>query len=188
MSLKNGALFFGLIVVGLAGGAGLMFFQKPASPSRQVASDLNAWRPSGVGKHLAPITVEIIQPAALPDRDDQEVELTGLVTLNSATDNDVNFQWALPDGVSVVDGESEDAWSGVKVGQTAVTKISVVGFSKEQHRVISLEAYVQMGDHRLGNSSTLASNNEGSAEARAPKMMRVKQQQEEQEAEKARRH
>lgn len=185
MSLKNWLLSLGLIMLGLAAGAGLMFIQGKHSGARKVASDPTAWRPGGLGKHLAPVVVQILPPE-FPNREDQEVELIGLVTLNSATDSDLYYQWSLPEGVSVVDGITEDAWAHVKVGETLVTKISVLGFSREHRRVISLEASVKMGENRLGNSSSLASSDAGTPEAIAPARMKIKQR-EEQDAEKARR-
>lgn len=154
------------------------------SPRRGVASE--KWRPPAIGKHLAPVTVQISAPA-LPDRDNQEIELVGYVTLNQQIEGDVNYQWSLPAGVTLVDGFLNDGWAHVRDGETIETKISVVGFSKESAKSIALEGFVQIGQNKMGNTTVLASRPEDAMESVAPKMMEIKQQDEESSG-KSRRH
>jgi hypothetical protein len=162
---------------GLLAGYGFMSVTATTSGESQLASLAKApkWQPLELGKHLAPVRVQILPPTVLPDRNDQEVEITGYVTLSQEAQGDVHYQWILPEGTSLVSGMASDSWFNVKPGQTAITKISVTGFSKEDRRVLSLEAFTQIGNNRLGNSAVVSSRPEDSMEYIAPAKMKSRQ-------------
>ena len=162
---------------GLIMGYGFMSLTTMKSADRHTAS-LGVgpkWEPAGLGKHLAPVRVQIQTPAVLLDHDEQEVEITGYVTLSQEAQGDVHYEWLLPEGVSLVDGILSDSWANMHPGQTAVSKISVTGFSKEQRRILSLEASTQIGTNRLGNTAVVSSRPEDSMEYIAPAKMKSRQ-------------
>src|SRR4051812_37999867 len=57
---------------------------------RDVASDLKTQRQ--MGKHLAPVTVQIDTNVRIPQYENQELVLTGYVTLNKQIDGEVRYQ------------------------------------------------------------------------------------------------
>lgn len=165
-------------VVGLAVGYGLMSLSHRSTAQRHVAS----LPMPGLGKHLAPVRVQILAPDVLPDYDEQEVEITGYVTVNQVTPGELEYEWILPEGVELVAGIPSDVWASVRPGQTAVTKISVRGFSKEKRRTLTLESFARIGNVRVGNTAVISSRPEDSMEFIAPEKMKSR---EDFEAEKA---
>lgn len=158
-----------LSLVGLAAGAGVMSLMRPSpSPAafRKIAmADFeNGKSPRFMGKHLSVLQVALQTPEGIPDREDQEVTLVGMVRMNRQIDAEVRYRWELPDGVRVVSGHVEDSWPAVKEGEVAEARLTVTGFSKEDLKLIALHGFIQDGETVVGNSATLTSRPEDSIE------------------------
>lgn len=139
--------------------------RSPASTSK--------WIPQEFNKHLAPTKTVILPLQKTPESGDQEVTLVGHITVNSSIDSDLSYTWALPEGVSVVEGVLSDTLADVQVGQTVELKITVVGFSKERQSQVSLKASALKGKMEMGSSALLSSRPEDSWEAIAPEMQKA---------------
>ncbi|AHZ85834.1 hypothetical protein AB1A81_00890 [Bdellovibrio bacteriovorus] len=145
--------------------------RKPASTAK------STWRPAPVGKHLALFHVELKSEDEIPESGTDEVILVGRVLVNQTLQGDLAYTWSLPEGVSVVDGITSDTLSGVKVGQVVELKLTVVGFSKEKQKAISLAVKALAKEEVLGNSAVIVSRNEDTMEATAPGMKRSAEEQ-----------
>lgn len=162
MLKMSGLMLFGAT----AGAVGMGFYSNDPAINRGTASvAMDSLRPPLVmGKHLSVVQVSLQAPSGIPDREDQEATLVGWIRLNQAVDKDLNFKWDLPPGVHVVSGSVEDTMANMKVGQTAQVNLTVTGFSKEDLKLVSLAAFVQAGETKLGNSAVLTSRPEDSYE------------------------
>lgn len=166
-----------LVVISTLGiiiGAGSMqAYNKLANNSdkkkRHLASEKKVNLPIEMGKHLAVVNVQI-QSDDVPNSENDELTLTGLITLNQPIDSDLYFKWALPEDVTVIAGQQEDSFANVKNGQTVKTKITLTGFSKESLKLVSLHGFVQKGDQQFGNTAIVTSRPEDSMEYIAPDM------------------
>lgn len=138
------------------------FFSGPSS--REIASSAPLKKPLMMGKSLALVQVSVRAPNGIPDHESQEVTLVGWVYLAQNIPQDLQYKWELPEGVSVVDGVAEDSWHGMKEGETAETRITVTGFSKESLKLIALHGYVKDGEAEVGNSAVLTSRPDDSFE------------------------
>jgi hypothetical protein len=132
------------------------------TPERNIASTLKMQRM--MGKHLAPVTVQIDPDARIPDNDEQEMKITGYVTINTAVDGDVNYEWDLPEGVTRVSGDLKGSFTNMKPGETAAVAIYVTGFSKEDLKQIVLISKIKHGGDILGHSALISSRPEDSME------------------------
>ncbi len=153
------------IVAGFSGMA--LVYKKADSKLASINQPIN-WNPPGLGKHLMPVRTQVILPESLPENDSAEVEITGYVTVNQPIDGDLHFDWILPEGVQVIEGQTSDSWQNVLPGQTLATKLYVTGFSKAENRILTLEAYAMVDSKRLGNTATVSSRPEDSMEYIAP--------------------
>lgn len=122
-----------------------------------------------MGKHLAVVNVQI-DSSPIPKFENDEIILTGYITLNQPVDTDLRYRWVLPDGVALVAGETEDSVAQVQNGQTIKTEIAITGFSKESLKLITLHGFVQKGDQQFGNTAIMTSRPEDSMEFIAPGM------------------
>lgn len=175
-SLKKAFTLIAGTLCGLSVGYGFRHFIS-ATPQRLTASqgEASSWNPAEVEKHLAPVRVQILAPQGLPANDEQEVQLDGYVTLNQEASADLEYQWILPPGASLVEGSLSDGWSGVQRGQTAVTRLRLIGFSRAENKIITLEAHSRFGARRIGNTAVMASRPEDTMESIAPAKMRARQ-------------
>ena len=135
-------------------------------PERDIAS-LGTQKPLFLGKHLAVISVAL-QTNEIPESEDSELNILGYIRLNQPADNDVQYKWTLPEGVYLVEGQTEDSLSGMKAGEVAQVKITVRGFSKESLKLISFQSFIQIGDSQFGNSSVISSRPDDSIEVISP--------------------
>jgi hypothetical protein len=168
MSIKNSSAKIGAIAiigitVGVTGSAFLKRSNDRAPSS--ISAQAQAWTPNGLGKHLAPIHVELLKPNIIPDSGDGEVTLVGHIILTQKLDGDLTYHWVLPDGVNVVDGQVEDTLAAVTPGQTVEVKITVSGFNKERQQTVALQGSGNLGDQHFGNSSVIVSRPEDTLES-----------------------
>ena len=141
MSLKNLHLKLGLalIICGLVIDFAIVTLKE--SSSRRIASfaedaplpppKLDLWGHSPYGKMNQNLVVQVEAINGIPDHDDQEIKLVAQVTLNKSVDQELSYRWVLPVGASVVSGEIENSWPGIKPGETATAEIYLTGVSRE---------------------------------------------------------
>lgn len=177
-TLRKMTSYLTLIVGGLIVGFGFMTMTDEKSPARSLAaSDLKQnWQTPMLGKHLAPLRVHINLPEVLPERDDQELIVIGYVNLSQATTGAIQYKWTLPEGAALVEGHLEDQLVGVRPGQTVPIQISLVGFSKEQRKLLSLDAYAFVGKHQMTNGTVVSSRPEDSMEFIAREKMKSREE------------
>lgn len=155
---------------GVGIGAGSMAFfereeMKPLRAERGTASvsPLPSKRQM-LGKHLSVVQVSLQAPEGIADHEGQETVLVGHLRLNQPVQSDLRYRWDIPSGVTVVSGHLEDTVSDVQAGQSVEVRLSVVGFSKDDLKLVTLQGFVQDGDALLGNSAVLTSRPEDSYE------------------------
>lgn len=177
-SLRKLIPYITLMTVSIVGGFGLMIVIDQLSPPRGIASVYHdeRWQTPVLGKHLAPLRVHINLPAILPERDDEELVVTGYVNLSQEASSEIQYKWTLPEGTSIVLGQVSGELNGARPGQTIPIKISLVGFSKEQRKVLVLEAAAQVGKHSMGNSTVVSSRPEDSMEFIAIEKMKSREE------------
>lgn len=160
-------------LIGVSGAA----FMKHSKPARNPAGATKSkWIPQEASKHLATLKVKI-EASEVPKSGDQEVTLTGKITLQQSAQGEVRFQWNLPEGVQVVEGILSDSFPDVKVGQTVVTKLVVSGFNKEDQKLVSLQGSTIASDIQVGASAVVVSKPEETWEAVAPAMQAAAEEQ-----------
>ncbi len=168
-----------IVGTGLCLGAfGTNYFAKNSSrgPASIVTNKSNLWTPAPLGKHLALFKVEIAS-SVIPESDKDETTLTGRILVNQEFSSDLAYAWDLPEEVQVIEGNVSDTLAGVQKGQIVELKLTVVGFSKEKQKLISLQASGKKGAETLGTSAMLASRPEDTWEAVAPNMKKDAEEQ-----------
>ncbi|MCK6596962.1 MAG: hypothetical protein L6Q37_01245 [Bdellovibrionaceae bacterium] len=91
---------------------------------------------SKLGKQLSFVSVQL-EFSELADLNADITEIKGYITLLKSSDNIVNYEWVLPEGV---------------------------GFSKEEKKLISLSAHTRIGNTTFSNVGLLSSRPEDSFE------------------------
>lgn len=165
-------IVFTAAVTGLALGASLYSFSGNSEERTPAAAPQSSWRPLPIGKHLAAFHVELKTDTEIPEDNNAEVSLVARILVNQDLQSDFTYSWSLPEGVSVVEGEVADSLANVKSGQVVELKLTVVGFSKEKQKMISLGVKAQAGNEVLGNSAVIVSRAEDTLEAGAPELRR----------------
>jgi hypothetical protein len=84
-----------------------------------------------------PFTINIVAVNGIPDRDDQELTLRADVIMNANIQADVDWSWHLPPGASIVAGEENETWPGLKAGERAHAEISLLNVSKESMKTVT---------------------------------------------------
>jgi len=163
--------FMTTVSLGFIAGFGLMkFYQNNSSlQSHSWASKSpEKFQPIALGKQKMLTSVKIVSADRKIASADDEVTLTGYVTLNEELDRPLFWEWNLPEGVRLSEGEYKGFEMHPQAGRTYTSTIKVRGFSHEQRQVIALTGYADFEDSRTGNSSTISSNPEASFEYIAP--------------------
>ncbi|UXR65572.1 hypothetical protein EZJ49_04820 [Bdellovibrio bacteriovorus] len=170
--MRKRKIVFTAAFMSLALGASVYSFSGKSEERAPAAAEKSSWRPPPVGKHLATFHVELKSEADIPEDSSDEVTLVARVLVNQDLQSDFSYSWSLPEGVSVVDGEIADSLANVKSGQVVELKLTVVGFSKEKQKMISLGVKAHAGNEVLGNSAVIVSRAEDTLEAGAPELRR----------------
>lgn len=170
--MRSRKIIFSTAFMLVALGASLYSFSGNSEERSPAAATKPAWKPLPIGKHLATFHVELKTENEIPDDGDDEVNLVARILVNQDLQSDFNYSWSLPEGVSVVDGEVADSLPNVKSGQVVELKLTVVGFSKEKQKMISLGVKAQAGNEVFGNSAVIVSRSEDTLESGAPELRR----------------
>ena len=130
--------------------------------ARQPASLEKRWAPPGLGKHLAPIRVHA-ESNGIPESENSEVTLRAAVQAFRNLDESIRFQWTLPEGVLLVEGDEQAELPALKEGEFHYIEIVVKGFSKEKFQTITIEAFGERSD--FGGSAVITSRPEDTMES-----------------------
>lgn len=177
-TLKKVVASLALVVGGLILGFSFMTVTNKKSAARGLAA-LNLkqnWQTPMLGKHLAPLRVHINLPAEIPEYDSQVLTIVGYVNLSQVTNGNIQYKWVLPAGARMVSGQQEGQLVGIRPGQTVPLQISLIGFSKEQRKLLSLDAIAIVGKNQMTNGTVVSSRPEESMEFIAREKMKSREE------------
>ena len=118
---------------------------------------------SKLGKQLSFVSVQL-EFSELADLNSDVTEIKGYITLLKSSDNVVNYEWILPDGVTLIEGDQQQVLNHIPTETPQEVKIKVTGFSKEEKKLISLSAHTKIGNTTFTNVGLLSSRPEDSFE------------------------
>lgn len=116
-----------------------------------------------MGKSLSFVNVQL-ESDSIPENPNDYVEVSGFITLLKSSNNSIRYQWLLPEGVEIVEGEKEGQYDSVAVESPVEVKIKVKGFSKYEKKLLTLSASTQIGDTSFSSVQLISSRPEDSHE------------------------
>ncbi|OYZ23614.1 MAG: hypothetical protein B7Y39_03935 [Bdellovibrio sp. 28-41-41] len=116
-----------------------------------------------MGKSLSFVNVQLEAPD-IADNPNDETEITGYITLLKSSNNIVKYQWLLPEGVQIVDGDIEGQLEGVYAEDPVEVSIIVKGYSNNEKKLVTLTAGTVIGDTPVSNVALISSRPEDSQE------------------------
>jgi hypothetical protein len=168
LAIKKALKIASLVSVGLClGMVSMLLYKKQQSPRRSVAS-IQTYKPAHLvlGKHAAAMSVEVVGPESYPDNPEELVELVGYITQNIQGDSWLDYKWALPAGVDLVQGQITGSLNNSRLGEYQQVSILVKGFSRENQKLISLSTHIDKAGAPLTASSVVVSRPEETVEAK----------------------
>jgi hypothetical protein len=149
-----------LILSGIAIGAIAGMFLKNSEPA---FTDLQR-RPSSEalsGKHQRLFEVLIKPSSSMPSSDNKDLELEASITLLQPQKGEVHFQWVLPEGAQIVEGEVSDSVANLLAGQVLTRKLVVQGVSQEGiNKIVSLQVWMDVDGVKMGGAGVFATHAE----------------------------
>ena len=127
-----------------------------------------------MGKSLAFVNVQL-EPVEIPDGPNEVAEISGYVTLLKSSSNTINYQWILPEGVNIVEGDQQGQIESVVVESPIEIKIKVTGYTRSEKKLISLSASTKIAENVFSNVAILSSRPEDSHEFIAKQRFELKQ-------------
>ncbi len=155
--LKFAAVFLGMFAVGYVS-ADMLISSAKSNQSEILSSVLVHAK---MGKSLAFVNVQL-ESDDIPDNPNDTVEITGYVTLLKSSNQTMKYQWLLPEGVTLVEGEKDGQLESVVVEQPVPVKIKVSGYSRYEKKLITLSASTMIGETSFSNVAILSSRPEDS--------------------------
>lgn len=157
--LKFSVVFCAMFGLGYVS-ADYMVFSKDKVQSTSLSSILMNAK---MGKSLSFINVQL-EANAIPENPNDVAEIKGYITLLKSTSNSINYQWILPEGVEIVEGDKNGQFDSVQVEQPVEVKIKVSGYSKYEKKLLTLTANTKVGDTSFSNVALISSRPEDSHE------------------------
>lgn len=168
--LKFVFAFTGMFALGYASADYLVHISKETKQSLSLTSLLfNA----KMGKSLSFVNVQLEAPE-IPENPNEETEISAYITLLKSSNNSVKYQWLLPEGVQIVDGDIEGQLDSVVVEEPVEVSIIVKGYSSSEKKLISLTAGTVIGDTTMSNVALISSRPEDSHEYVAKQQFEAK--------------
>lgn len=157
--LKYSAVFLGMFAVGYASANYLIESAKSNQSTALNSVLFNA----KLGKSLAFVNVQL-EAHDIPENPNDTAEITGYITLLKSSNQVMHYQWVLPNGVSIVEGNSEGQFESVTVEQPIPITVTVKGYSKYEKKLLTLTASTVIGETSFSNVAILSSRPEDSLE------------------------
>lgn len=175
MSVKHIVLasFFGLAVAFVAVTFSRVEPQSPFAKNSVFKPEQKrsaAWLP---GKPNSPIRIHLYSPRGLALRGHEATQVQALVQLTQSIDQPLDFEWQLPEGVEVVQGDMRGTLNDLRRGQIYRVAVVVTGLGvKELPRNISLTVSTRINNQKIAATGVFASHDlqpDGSRRARREK-------------------
>jgi hypothetical protein len=115
----------------------------------------------------SPMTVSITPVDGIPNHDAQELVLRADVVLNTEVDGDVEWSWNLPPEASIVSGEANDVWPGMRAGERAHAEISVLNVSKDSMKTVTFTVKALSGKRPIQEEAAFVTKANSSLERSA---------------------
>ncbi len=147
--------FFSIIVLGfIVGSVSSILFLKKVSYRKPASQTI-------IGKHKSLFSISIDSKQALPDEENQDVELVAKIIPTEKIETEVYFNWVLPDDVYLVSGDLSDSIPGKRIPPSGFSvSITVQGLSAKQvAKPMTLQVYTELGDVRMGNAGVFNPDN-----------------------------
>lgn len=159
----------GIVCVGLCLGLSAMLLYKQDKQNlRRSLASVESYQPARLvlGKQAAAMNVEIVGPASSAEDSSELVELVGFITQNLHGDTWLDYQWSLPEGVDLIQGQVSGSLQNLTLGQPYRIAILVRGFSREKQKLITLSSQLEKAGTPLTASAVIVSRPEDTMEAR----------------------
>lgn len=162
---KTKAILLSPLILGVIGSS-LVYMQEHRV--RRSFASIQPYQAHGlmIGKQAAAMTIEIAGPESYPDNNSEVVELVGFITQYLNADTPLSYEWALPTGVELVRGPTNDTLANLPLGKAQKVSILVRGFSREAQKLISLKSQIVTSNMPLTASAVVVSRPEETMEAR----------------------
>lgn len=145
---------FVIAVIGVSLGITAGIFMKTTGKS----SSNSLRQPSSLsGKHQRLFDVLVKAPQGIPSSDEKDLELQASITLLQPLKGEVHFQWVLPDGAQIFEGEVSDSVAELPAGQVLTKKIVLQGVSTEDsNKLVTLQVWMDVDGVKLGGAGVFA--------------------------------
>lgn len=116
-----------------------------------------------MGKSLSFVNVQLEAPEIAENPNDL-TEISGYITLLKSSNSSIKYQWILPEGVQIVEGELAGQLDSVVVEEPVEVVIVVKGYSSHEKKLVTLTAGTLVGDTPVSNVAIISSRPEDSQE------------------------
>ena len=116
-----------------------------------------------MGKSLSFVNVQL-EANDVPEGPNEVAEVSGFITLLKTSNNIITYEWLLPEGVTIIEGNKQGRFEFVTAEIPVTVKIKVAGYTKAEKKLISLSATTKIGDNAFSNVAILSSRPEDSHE------------------------
>jgi len=116
-----------------------------------------------MGKSLSFVNVQLEAPE-IPENPNDLTEISAYITLLKSSNSSIKYQWLLPDGVQVVEGQLDGQLDSVVVEEPVEIVLVVKGYSSSEKKLITLTAGTLVGDTPVSNVALISSRPEDSYE------------------------
>jgi len=116
-----------------------------------------------MGKSLSFVNVQLEAPE-IPENPNDLTEISGYITLLKSSNSSIKYQWLLPEGVQIVEGDLEGQLDSVVVEEPVEVVIVVKGYSSYEKKLVTLTAGTLVGDTPVSNVALISSRPEDSQE------------------------
>lgn len=127
--------------------------------------------PGSFEKHLSSVNSRILNLSDIPESEDDEVHLQGVLKVNSPVSS-LQVDWKLPSGVNIISGNQSEIIDSPEVNKEYYFDVVVSGFTKASSQLISfIVGTVNNGRINVVSTAVINSRPEDSLEYVAPQMM-----------------
>ncbi len=161
---RSGLLTFGFVFIAMFGvgyvSADYLVFPDSVTQSANLSSVLMHAK---MGKSLSFVNVQL-ESNEVPDGPNEVAEISGFITLLKTSNNVITYEWLLPEGVTIIEGDKEGRIESVAAEVPVTVKIKVNGYTKAEKKLISLSGTTKIGENAFSNVAILSSRPEDSHE------------------------